>query len=249
MTTYTLSQNLYLTSSISLIQVKALAATQLTTQVAFEFLETTSTAAIGIAAAYGPRGVLKDLAFSTGSHALLVHFPSIGRNRSKSKKSGGGKLLDSFIDDVMSHEDYRKLGFDMDRITTSLYYDHRIRVRQCIDLQSVLPQTTRRQSRATLLSVLGGETNLHRENVLSIFRGDTDDVANNLPLQAWACHHAGTLPEVERRFQVVRPIDTYKLNDKVCNENHVVNVIFIFTWYSFSLLYRSSFEMPTALSH
>ncbi|GBE88386.1 predicted protein [Sparassis crispa] len=219
---FTLDQKLFIKPHPP-VDVAALNEAEVTDVVVNAFLLTAAGGVIGVAAAYGAKGVLVSIAFATASRVLHVRF---SKNRQKSKSRGksttnghqaplrGREVLRRKI---LCHSDYCKVAFDMHRLATALFQDYGLKVTQAIDLQSVLPKKTGRQSIDTLLRVLGGETTLRKHEVLKAFIGagyDSGD-APNVSLRAWASRQAASIGSLAKNLLQVPGINTLDFDEQI----------------------------------
>lgn len=196
------------------IHVTQLNESELTESQASEFLRTTHGDVYGIAASYGPRLVLTSVAFSTSTRVLYIKMtaPRKGtKGKSKTQPAALTRSRDILRDRLLCHLDFRKLGFDAHRIAISLYLDHSLFITRAIDLQSVI--TSNRRAPATLLQILGGEAQLHKEQLLNTFFGIAYDKASpeNVCLRAWAACQAASVGSTTKQLLSVLPIDTSAL--------------------------------------
>lgn len=156
---------------------------------------------VGIAATFGRKSVLSSIAVASESLALYIRLTDNGRASNK-----GRSIL---RDRILCNPRVTKLSLDMDRLCTSLYLDHRLHITNAVDLQSTLNEIDDRQAFETIMDVLGGEENLNKQDVFSLFvKNSFSSTPQDVALRAWAMGRASN-------FSVTRCINTIVLDQKV----------------------------------
>ncbi|OBZ72566.1 Regulator of nonsense transcripts 1 [Grifola frondosa] len=209
-----------------LIEVTELDLPHLNDSIVDQFLTTVIDGVIGMDAVYGAKGVLQAIAFSSRSHVLfirLVHAGGNGRakqqssNRSAQRPSCGRDVL---RDKLLCNTDYCKLAFNMDRLATSLYFDHGpLCITHGLDLQSLLSKTTGRQSFGTLFSILGdgGADGLfHKDIAKDLFFGEgmKSNILHNASLRAWVSWRVSLHTKLAKNLLRIPAIDTSAMDKK-----------------------------------
>jgi len=170
------------------------------------FLSTATDDNIGVAAAYGAKCALGMLAFASFSQVLLVRLSSSKlKTHGKNKQSSIARKL--LRDSVLCHPDLAKFAFRMDRLAVALYLDLSLRITSGVDLLSVAKAD--RQSLEAVMHCLGGETTLHKANVINLFKQDEKiSTPRDVALQAWAAYRAATLAKMASKLAMVPRITT-----------------------------------------
>ncbi|KAL4064436.1 hypothetical protein J3A83DRAFT_603177 [Scleroderma citrinum] len=152
------------------------------------FLNTVdSDGAIGMAAIYGKRCAITAVAFSSLSSSLVIQFT----------KQYGRHALTFLKDCILDKSCYTKYAFKMDTFCLALFTDLSLRISNAVDLLS-LNVTDDRYSLDRLLSVMGGESKLHKSNVKSLFFKDTKKMSpSDVALQAWAACRTSALSDTK----------------------------------------------------
>jgi hypothetical protein len=190
----------------------------LTIAIVNQFIDSVNTGYVGVAPVYGTNCKLVRIAFATMSDVLLVYLSS-KTSRSKHKnhqqtRVSGRELL---ITKIFCDPDIWKCVFKMDKLAASLFLDLHSRVISGIDLLSISTNASR-HAIETVLAALGGETILHKENVVELF-GHHESVAaspESLALQAWAAYRAGTKQSTYQRLKDLRDVTTLDRPTAVC---------------------------------
>lgn len=199
----TLEQNIFKAHDAEHLDVVVLQDFNITESLIEDFLLAAGDS-VGIAAAFGRKCVLSAIAVASDTLILYIQMTSI-------RNSKGGRAV--LRDRILCSSRISKLAFDMDRISTALYHDHRLHIAHAIDLQSILVKIKSRQAPDTVTSILGGERLLNKPEVLDLFIGErsSSSKVTDVALRAWtsgrARHHQG-IPAALR-------IDTAKLNKEV----------------------------------
>ncbi|KZP25209.1 P-loop containing nucleoside triphosphate hydrolase protein [Athelia psychrophila] len=177
---------------------------QLTTQrhILEAFIDTVD-GVVGLAPIYGSGCVLTTLAMASSTSCLVIKFPK------KPTKLNPGRIL--LQDLVLCQSDIQKSAFRMDRLAVSLFLDRHIRITGAVDLLST--GIDDRNSLASILSALGGEITLQKDNVKKIFKR-RETALTSIPEvaeQAWAACHTSCLPSMSKRMLTAARIDTQAL--------------------------------------
>ncbi|KAJ7104047.1 P-loop containing nucleoside triphosphate hydrolase protein [Mycena belliarum] len=185
--------------------------TILSREIVEQFLATADGGIIGVAPAYGRNCQLFALAFASAENVLVVYLarkPPV----TKGKKSAPGarELLEDLI---LCAESHTKFAFRMDILSTSLYLDYGLRMTGAVDLLSAAPE--RRHSLGALMTVLGGEEGLQKENLITLFEHEENvsAPAADISLQAWTAWRAATLESMSKRLAEIPRIDTRSLSE------------------------------------
>jgi hypothetical protein len=173
---------------------------------------------IGLAPVYGAKCVLTTLALSTLSQVMLVRFRS-EKAKGKKKRKTNTHLTPAqalLRDNILCHPERHKYAFRMDRLSISLFLDLNLRITNGVDLLSA--SKSARRSIDAAMSALGGETTLHKANMIALFKHEetTTTPVKDLALQAWAACRAGTLSSLTKSLSKIPRILTLALDAKVC---------------------------------
>ena len=167
---------------------------------------------LGVSATYGKACQLSSIAFSTLSRVLVVNIPA--RHTPQLKHANQQRVTRSrtlIQDRLLLNPNLRKHAFKMDQLAVALYLDLSIRINDAVDMLSVTTNDSR-QSLQALMNAMGGELNLQRKNVQSLFfdtsKSTTMDAAARVALEAWGACRAATLPHMSPRFAPLPSIDT-----------------------------------------
>ena len=175
---------------------------------------------VGVAATYRPDCSLSCLAFATLTRALIVRFspPGVPATPGQREKVSRGR---GFLrDHILCDPDVQLYGYRMDRITTSLFLELKLRINAAVDILSVSLQHDRHSLEA-IMSALGGELLLQKENVNALFlHGEENSAPANVAIQAWAVCHAAALTHMASRYAPLSRIATNSMPDIVCNLHH-----------------------------
>ncbi|KAF7970074.1 hypothetical protein HWV62_25050 [Athelia sp. TMB] len=158
---------------------------------------------VGLAPVYGPGCVLSKLAMSSSTRGLIIQFPK------KSTKSNPERRL--IQDLVLCQSEIQKAAFHMDKLAVSLFLDRHLRITHAIDILSAVKGD--RGSLDAILSSLGGELTLLKENIKKVFKHQESAATSILQAaeQAWAACHVVNLPSMSKRILNIPRIDTQAL--------------------------------------
>ena len=172
------------------------------------FLDTAHDNYIGVAPLYGARCTLTVLAFSTMSQVLLVRLSS----SKKKSRSSSHKLLRSRL---LCHTGRLKCAFKMDKLATSLFLDFDLRITDGVCLLS--PSGSGRDFAQSILTTLGEDTTLHKNNVFKLFKHDENvpTTEQDVALQAWTAYRAATLVSTNSTLSGLPRINTRVLPEAV----------------------------------
>ena len=203
---FTFRQNIFRSLPADDIDVIQFQDSDLDESIVDDFL-LTAEGSVGIAAAFGRKCTLSAIAVASGVVVLHIQLTSNRRSRN------GRAILSNKI---LCNPDVSKLGFDMHRLSTSLHLDHGLHIVHAIDLQSVLPSSTPRWALGTIMGVLGGETILHKQNVVEVFmeNAQISSSAHNVAHRAWASGRVR-----HKNMARVLPINTSTMDKKVMHES------------------------------
>ncbi|KAI0342846.1 P-loop containing nucleoside triphosphate hydrolase protein [Trametopsis cervina] len=179
-----------------------------------QFLASAAGRPLGVAASYGPKGVLYSLALSTETrtlHILMQKVSPRSQQRPKRRSPDSRKLLQ---DEILCNASYHKLAFDAERVTTALFLDHDMHTKGLIDVQSLVLRKSGRQSIGALKTLFEGQIADERA-VVRIFdrrlrHGDPKD--DNV---LRACATWGIGSRYASEIAKALPIDTSALDDRV----------------------------------
>lgn len=177
-----------------------------------------SCGAVGIAATFSKRGVLETLAIACQATVLSVVLGKGATTGKKQKKDKGkGKPDDTLQERLLTNAAIHKIGFDMDRLTTALYYDHRLLISSALDAQSTSTKTGPRYSKTVLLGALGDEKDLNKTNALRVLLGEErpGDELEYAALRAYAAWKISTSVAYARRRPTFKIISTDKIATSV----------------------------------
>ncbi|KZP25208.1 hypothetical protein FIBSPDRAFT_734498 [Athelia psychrophila] len=186
------------------VHVVAIQEHQLTTQryILEAFLDTVD-GVVGLAPIYGAGCVLTTLAMASSTSCLVIIFPK------KPTKLNPGRIL--LQDLVLCQSDIQKSAFRMDKLAVSLFLDRHVQITGAVDLLST--SNDGRNSLSAILSALGGELTLQKDDVQKIFK-HREAAQTSIPEaaeQAWAAYHTSCLPSMLKRVLKVGRIDTQAL--------------------------------------
>jgi regulator of nonsense transcripts 1 len=171
------------------------------------FLETVVDNAIGLAPSYGSGCVLSTIAFSSASQVLLIRLSTskASRNARKGKKSNTA-INRSLLEAILCH-DGTKYGFKMDKLSAALHLDLGLHITDGVDLLSITKEN--RNSRAALMTALGGELTLNKAEVSMLFKDE--EIGSDIyatAMRAWAACHVGQLQDLTKRLAIIARINT-----------------------------------------
>lgn len=164
---------------------------------------------LGISATYDTNNCqLSSIALSTLSWVLVVNISDPARHVPQDVKRriarGRGLIQDRLL------PEFQKYAFMMDHIAVALYLDLSIRIDDAVDMISV--SNDGRQSLQALMNAMGGEVELEKKNVQSLFfdtsKSSAMDPTAKVALKAWAAYRAATLPHMSSRFESLPRINT-----------------------------------------
>ncbi|KAF8554478.1 P-loop containing nucleoside triphosphate hydrolase protein [Imleria badia] len=167
---------------------------------------------LGVSATYGKQCQLSSIAFATLSRVLVVTIPArhVPQPKDAGKRRRVAKSRGLIEDHLLLNPKFQKYAFKMDQFAVSLYLDLSVRINDTVDMLSV--GNAGRQSLQALMTAMGGETHLQRNNVQSLFfntsKSSTIDAATNVALEAWGACRAATLPHMSSRFMSLPRIET-----------------------------------------
>lgn len=167
--------------------------------------------ALGISATYDKTCRLSSIAFATLSQVLVVNISKSARHNFQDARQRRIARTKSLLQDrLLLNRNFPKYAFTMDQIAVALYLDLSIRIRDAVDMISVT--TDGRHSLQALMTAMGGEVQLNKENVKSLFFNHSGLLTMNatldVALKAWAACKAATLPDMSPRFASLSRIDT-----------------------------------------
>jgi len=161
---------------------------------------------VGLAQVHQTRHVMKYLAIASRTKVIIIDMSLQGNTK---KKKTGFLALQNFLNDDM----VSKSAFHMDRLATSLFQDHRLRIDNAKDLFSSIT-TGSRGSPEALKGILGGRPFLNDKSLTSLLDNPCGvDTKKKCALQAWAAYY-GAL-KMENRLASKASINTSMLNQSV----------------------------------
>lgn len=214
---FTIPQNLFINDSTVITVVKCNDAA-LTIRHLQPLLDATDRA-LGVAATYGKQYRISSIAFSTLSQVLVVNIPAshVPQPKEDAKRRQVAKSRGLIQDHLLLNSKFQKYALKMDQFAVALHVDLSVRINDAVDMLSV--SNDGRQSLQALMTAMGGETNLHKRNVQSLFfstsKSPTIDPATNVALEAWGACRAATLHHMSSRFASLPRIDTKAFPTKV----------------------------------
>lgn len=145
-----------------------------------------SQSVIGLAPTYGTGCRLATLSFSTASGILHITF-SKNMKRAPKKCIKTRELLQRLI---LGNSDYDKVSFRMDRLVAALFLDLNLGIDGGIDLLAY--STDDRHSIGALLTALGGEGIVNKQQVVSVFLEEEGSKTKpeDTMMQSWAAYRA-----------------------------------------------------------
>ncbi|CAL1716325.1 unnamed protein product [Somion occarium] len=194
------------------LRITSLKESELSKDVVGQFLTTAVLDSIGLSAVYGKKGVLTLLALASAGDVLIIHL-SGSQQQSRNHSLSPRQLLQH---EILCSTRLSKIAFDFERLSTALFLDCKLLIKDGVDIQSLVPGY--RKTTATLLASLGGETVLHRKNTLRAFEEHTKDKGlemKNLALRAWASYMVSTFPSFALSLRSAQHIDTKVIPKKV----------------------------------
>jgi hypothetical protein len=206
-------QSIFLSSSPSII-VQFCQEQSLTKAILKSLLDTTQDNCIGVAPAYGSGCTLRLIAFSTMSRVLVVQFSKQEAKKDRRPNLPAWRKL--LKDNILCHPQRLKCAFKMDKLSTALHMDLGLSIMGGVDLLST--STADRHSTETLMTVLGGETTLRKQNVIALFKHDESINApdRDIAQQAWAAYRAASSPILWSAIARLPKINTAVLSKTVC---------------------------------
>jgi regulator of nonsense transcripts 1 len=104
----------------------------------------------------------------------------------------------------------------MDRLSASLYLDQNMRITGGIDLLSA--SKAGRRSLDAVMTALGGETTLHKSNMVALFKQEETirTSSRDVALQAWSACRAANLSSLTIILSKIPIIDTLSMEEQVC---------------------------------
>lgn len=202
----TIPQTVFKTGSTR-IHLLDLHETDLSSPVLNDFMSSHS-GAIGLSATYGSKCSLTTLALSNGTQTLVL------RLSGSKHRTAGRELLAS---GVLCSTSIEKVAFDMDRVATSLYLDHSLRIVGAIDVQSLHKPEGSRGSIETFMNALGGEVCVNRDAALKGFLPQ-DSKSNDIDkcaLRAWCSWKLTTSAAYASNRRKSRAINTLNIDGPV----------------------------------
>ena len=184
------------------------------------FARSLSDGSVGIAAAYD-KCRLTALAFASGTCVLIVRFAKgkQGKKGQKPKHSPPRPGRDALRLALLSHPTLRKLGYNLDRLVTSLYIDVDLRMTHGVDLLGLAGQRKKGHGSLDVIAQTLGDWGVlgDRERIIAVFQSERFD-ANKLDvlaLRAWASYRAGTAASAAVKLENEALYDTHLLPDTV----------------------------------
>jgi hypothetical protein len=204
------------------IRVTALDVSALSVHTLDNFLATQPEQRIGVAAEYGAHCRLTTLAVATPAHVLVIKLGAADQKKGKGKgKNKATNRTNSIValEDMLCRPEWLQLGFEMDRLSTSLFLDHQIRICGATDAESVCPAAGKlmRGSLESIVTVLGKQAVVEAEVRRLFLAGTPSKVpTTDVALRAWSALQAGNRPEIQDvLLKTPRVIDTTVLSDQV----------------------------------
>lgn len=173
-----------------------------------------ATRTLGLSGKYGNKSKLSSLAIATDTHVIVIQL-SLDLEKTHKRRQSARRLLQ---DRILCSTKIRKLAFDVERLATTLFLDHEYRMNNTVDIQSLFPGDTSRESTITLLASLGGKSTLNTAGVQYTFQQvHKDDRARNkaLTLRAWSACIIASLPRMSALLCHAKPIDTSNIPSSV----------------------------------
>ena len=168
---------------------------------------------VGVACTQDEDGVTTQVAFATRLRNVLCIRLSSGRTVASGTETRQRVRSLRVLQRSLLHNDQRKLAFDMHSLALALFYDHELTISRAVDLQS--SSLLDRRSVAVLVSLLGGESNVDKEAVVKLFKGDMfgSGSVESLVLRAWATRRVASLSD--GKLQRISLIDTRLIPSEV----------------------------------
>ncbi|KXN88609.1 Regulator of nonsense transcripts 1 [Leucoagaricus sp. SymC.cos] len=147
-----------------------------------DFLASVVDESIGLAPTYDELERLSAIAFASHNRVLIVKMTYNCRFAAQNRQ-----LLSSSI---LLNASYRKYAFHMDKLSTSLFRDYSLRIREAVDILSLSRQP--RHLLLTIIDALGGEWKVDKPSVKHLFRHEESSKADRsvVATQAWAAYQA-----------------------------------------------------------
>ena len=171
------------------LQVTVLREADITAEDVATFLSSATSNTLGVAASYGPKGVLSALVLSTETRCLRILLLSHVSKKKQSPQSrtphNGRRLLQTRI---LGNPAYTKLAFDAERVSCGLFLDHRLHIASLVDAEGLVAPKPSRGSVARLIEVLGGDGKIEKQLTVRCFdrRLQGNEEQEAVVLRAWA---------------------------------------------------------------
>lgn len=190
------------------------------------FVQTITNDTIGISAAYAEKCRLAALALASDSHVLVVRFPATSKSKGKKGKGSfvtmppGRKALHDLI---LRHDTMKKLGWNLDRVVASLYYDYHLLMTNGADMSTLGPSKKGKSALDALITSVGGPDVLtDNARLPEVFGSEKFDPnkLDKLALRAWAAFHAGTKAAAALQLAKASLYDTTTITEEVGLKRH-----------------------------
>ena len=200
------------------LQVTVLREADITAEDVATFLSSATSNTLGVAASYGPKGVLSALVLSTETRCLRILFPSHVSKKKQSPQSrtphNGRRLLQTRI---LGNSTYTKLAFDAERVSCGLFLDHGLRIASLVDAEGLATPKESRGSIGRLLEVLGGDGKIEKQLTVRCFdrRLQGNEEQEAVVLRAWASWMVSIGQAYGTSVSIIPRIHTNHVDDKV----------------------------------
>jgi hypothetical protein len=185
------------------------------------FVGDTHLNAIGVAAAY-EKCKLVCVALASPLNVVVFRFSTPKSNNGKysKKKTLAISPARATLAEILSDPQLQKHGLNLDRLATSLFLDHQLRLAEGFDLRTLAPVKKQKNSPLeTLAKALGGWEMLTNRDILrDLFSNERYSVQATglLAMRAWACVMAGTRANAASEVARSLKYNTVDFNVLVC---------------------------------
>ncbi|KAL6307425.1 P-loop containing nucleoside triphosphate hydrolase protein [Sparassis latifolia] len=164
---------------------------------------------VGLAPAYTTSGNLTALAIGTARKILVVQFHA--KRRAETNKAGR-ELLQAA---VLCNPDCTVYTFDLAPLAAAMYYDHRLRLVNAVNIGSACAGTGDDSPLAAIQFAVGDKVTVIKENVTRLFNDLVWDQRRTTPLvlRAWVAHYVSGISDMEEKFREVKRVNTKDMND------------------------------------
>ncbi|KAF8656239.1 hypothetical protein AX16_002675, partial [Volvariella volvacea WC 439] len=178
---------------------------------------------LGLSPGYAPSGALVALAIADDKNCLLVEFASGKSSTNVNPESTWGKARQLLQDKVLCRDAGELFAFDFHRISSALYYYHRLRITNAVDIASAVDLKYRDSPLDVITAILGSETQLIKPNIKTKFKDLTYDIEERNRVaapaeRAWISQYLVTEGNGREIMDRVNRINTKDMNDEFLSQ-------------------------------